>query len=238
MHADCALVNEPAACFPSLRINNFWPENSDSLHTSPSTSILKHLAAALNNHSAALPSALLPLCMHVPTPHHPRVPVHQGVRAAGEAEDAPLDESDSLQVAARLRLLWSDWRKLGAEQQRTWGDKQLGECAAVAAVALIAALGQQADRSLLYKAAAWPSSIIIGCCHRQPCSILPCQLCVRAAILCTSLQPCHLQLRIHTSVSLLALRLHPALVMHSLFSLLHASLPAHPACAPISPCSL
>jgi hypothetical protein len=49
------------------------------------------------------------------------------VRAAGEADDAPLDESDSLQMAARLRLLWSDWRKLGTEQQRTWGDKQLGE---------------------------------------------------------------------------------------------------------------
>jgi hypothetical protein len=52
----------------------------------------------------------------------------QGVRAAGEDDDAPLDESDSLQVSARLRLLWSDWRKLSTAQQRTWGDKQLGEC--------------------------------------------------------------------------------------------------------------
>lgn len=55
------------------------------------------------------------------------------MRAAGEADDAPLDESDALQVAARMRLLWGHWRKLSEQQQRAWGDKQLGEwgCACV-----------------------------------------------------------------------------------------------------------
>jgi hypothetical protein len=56
------------------------------------------------------------------------------VRAAGEADDAPLDESDSLQVAARMRMLWGDWRQLTTQQQRTWGDKQLGESAVAVTV--------------------------------------------------------------------------------------------------------
>lgn len=51
----------------------------------------------------------------------------QGARADGEAEDEPLDENDALQVAERMRIVWRSWRKLPAEQQRKWGDKQLGE---------------------------------------------------------------------------------------------------------------
>lgn len=31
------------------------------------------------------------------------------------------------QVAGRLKVLWKDWRKLPHEQQKAWGDKQLGE---------------------------------------------------------------------------------------------------------------
>eukprot|EP00775_Hariotina_reticulata_P004245 gene4245-4495_t len=55
-----------------------------------------------------------------------------GVRMPGEADDAPFDPDDPLQVAGRLKVLWKDWRKLPQEQQKAWGDKQLAHQAAAA----------------------------------------------------------------------------------------------------------
>ncbi|KAF8072521.1 hypothetical protein HT031_000181 [Scenedesmus sp. PABB004] len=58
-----------------------------------------------------------------------------GVRAAGEADDATLEDAqaDPLLLRERLRLLWRSWRKLSATEQRVWSDRQLAreEAAAV-----------------------------------------------------------------------------------------------------------
>jgi hypothetical protein len=92
------------------------------------------------------------------------------VRAAGEADDAPLDESDALQVAARMRLLWSDWRKLSMEQQRTWGDKQLGEWGAAPAAVLQVNQQMTCSPVVIHPAAAeaWV------CCSEASCIKVAC----------------------------------------------------------------
>jgi hypothetical protein len=113
-HITCMLSSErTAAAFKQIAVSTHLNQH-ERVEAFPL--MLTLLPAAL---PACLSSCLCVLRLLTPINH-------QGVRAAGEADDAPLDESDLLQVAARLRLLWSDWRKLSSEQQRSWGDKQLG----------------------------------------------------------------------------------------------------------------
>jgi hypothetical protein len=53
------------------------------------------------------------------------------------AQQSPSCRDMSLQVKDRLQLVWSSWRKLTPEQQRSWAEKQLGKHRACAATKLL-----------------------------------------------------------------------------------------------------